>query len=78
MGVSISLEDFQIFITSTLRKKNIHSNTHILSDLGCESVDIVTLIVAVEEKYDVKIEEGDIQDILIVNKLYNYVNNQIK
>ena len=69
----ITIEDFKFFLTGTLRKKKINFNSHILSDLGCDSVDIVTLVVAVEDKYNINIEEGDIKDILIVKDLFNYI-----
>ena len=77
MLLSNKLEDFNLFLSGVLCKKKINSDNHILSDLGCDSVDIVTLVVAIEDKYGVNIEEGDIKDILIVKDLFNYIQARI-
>lgn len=46
-------------------------------DLGADSLDIVELIMALEENFEIEIPDEDAQEILTVKDAVEYVNDKI-
>jgi acyl carrier protein len=44
-----------------------------IDDLGADSLDIVELIMALEEEFDIEIPDGEAENIKIVADVVNYV-----
>ena len=47
-------------------------------DLGCDSLDLVVMIMAIEEEFDIEISDEDIQRLLTVQSLIDYVKGKVK
>jgi acyl carrier protein len=47
-----------------------------IEDLGADSLDIVELIMALEEEYDMEIPDEDAEKIQTVNDVINYVQSK--
>ncbi|HIH2763316.1 MAG TPA: acyl carrier protein [Candidatus Azoamicus sp.] len=46
-------------------------------DLGADSLDLVELIMALEENFEIEIPDEDAQDFLTVKDAVDYVNDKI-
>lgn len=57
---------------------SVDENDRIVEDLGAESMDIVNIIAAVEERYDIHIEESLLPDIATVGDLVGLVQRQVE
>jgi acyl carrier protein len=47
-----------------------------IEDLGADSLDIVELVMALEEEYDMEISDEDAEKIQTVNDVINYVKER--
>lgn len=56
-------------------KENISPKSRLTIDLGLESLDIVTLISTMEDKYSITIPDKDIKTIQTVEDIAKYLNN---
>ena len=52
--------------------------THILNDLDADSLDVVELMMAVEEEYDIFIEDDELEGILTVRQVVEFVEGKLK
>lgn len=50
-------------------------DTNIQDDLGADSLDIVDLIMAVEDEFEVKIEDEEVENLKTVGDIVNYIDN---
>lgn len=48
-----------------------------LEDLGADSLDIVEMIMALEEEFDLKIEDDEVENIQSVSDVVGYINQAI-
>ena len=46
-----------------------------IDDLGADSLDIVELIMALEEEFDIEIPDSDAEKIVTVNDVVEYIKN---
>jgi acyl carrier protein len=46
-----------------------------IDDLGADSLDIVELIMALEEEFDLEIPDADAEKIVIVGDVVNYIKD---
>lgn len=56
-----------------LRVEEIKDENHFIDDLGADSLDIVELIMAMEEEFDLQIPDEDAEKMLRVHDAINYV-----
>ena len=47
-------------------------------DLGADSLDLVELVMAMEEKFDIEIPDEDAEGITTVQKAINYIDEQFR
>lgn len=47
-------------------------------DLEADSLDLVELVMAMEEKFDIKIDEGELEDIETVGQVIDIVETKVK
>lgn len=62
-------------IEETLGVKGVTENTNLINDLEVESLDLVDLISAFEEKYNIEIPDSDIKTFQTVKDIINYIEN---
>lgn len=53
----------------------ITMDANIQDDLGADSLDVVDLIMAVEDAFEVKIEDEDVENIKTVGDIVNFIDN---
>ncbi len=66
-----------IALTCGIDKKDIKGNSNLLTDLELESLDVVDLIVAFEEKYEIEIVDQDIKNFQTVNDIVEYIKSHV-
>jgi acyl carrier protein len=54
---------------------SITTETTFIDDLGADSLDIVELIMALEEEFDMEIPEEEAEKITSVGDVVNYIEN---
>ncbi|MCB2292057.1 acyl carrier protein [Clostridium algoriphilum] len=54
-------------------EEEIKMESSFMNDLGADSLDIVELIMALEEKYDIEIPDEDVEKIVNVGDIVEYV-----
>ncbi|MDD3663397.1 MAG: acyl carrier protein [Candidatus Pacebacteria bacterium] len=53
----------------------ISMNTTFIDDLGADSLDIVELVMALEEEFDMEIPENEAEKITTVGDVVEYIQN---
>ena len=48
-----------------------------IDDLGADSLDIVELIMALEEEFDIEIPDADAEKVVIVGDVVDYIKDHI-
>lgn len=59
--------------TLEVDEKKITKDTNLLQDLDVESLDLVDLVTAFEDKYGVEIADKDVKDLQTVNDILEYI-----
>ncbi len=77
MGTEEVFEKVKEIIVEQL---NVAENTvtlesSFIDDLGADSLDIVELIMALEEEFDMEIPDADAEKIVTVNDVVEYIKN---
>ena len=72
------LESVKKIIADTLEidVKEIKEESNLIADLGMESLDLVDLVVAFEEKYKVSIDDKDVKKLQTVKDIVTYIENK--
>lgn len=53
----------------------VKEDSKFIEDLGADSLDVVELVMALEEKFDIEIPDEDAEGILTVNDAIKYIEN---
>ncbi len=56
-------------------KEKVVANASFVDDLGADSLDLVELIMAMEEEFDVEIPDEEAEKISTVQNAIDFVNN---
>jgi acyl carrier protein len=54
---------------------DVHMESSFIEDLGADSLDIVELIMALEEEFDIEIPDSDAEKIATVGDAVEYIKN---
>jgi acyl carrier protein len=57
----------------SLREDDIKADARFVEDLGADSLDIVELIMEMEEEFDIEIPDEDVEKMLAVQDVIDYV-----
>ena len=49
-----------------------------IDDLGADSLDIVELVMAIEEEFDIEIPDSDAEKVVTVGDVVNYIKENVK
>ncbi len=60
----------------SVEKEKVVPNASFVDDLGADSLDLVELIMAMEEGFDIEIPDEDAEGIATVQDAIDYVNKQ--
>lgn len=55
----------------------IAADKDIIKDLGCDSLDIVTMLMEVEDKYGIEVEENAVSGMTTINDVVSYIEKRI-
>ncbi|MBW9151803.1 acyl carrier protein [Clostridium estertheticum] len=68
-------EEIRACISSQLNidEEEIKIESSFKNDLGADSLDIVELIMELEEKYDIEIPDEDVEKIVTVGDIVEYI-----
>lgn len=55
---------------------DVTSKASLIEDLGADSLDIVELVMALEEEYEMEIPDEDAEKIKTVEDIVNYISNK--
>ncbi|HQC36582.1 MAG TPA: acyl carrier protein [Bacillota bacterium] len=58
-------------------KSEISLNTSFVEDLNADSLDVVEFIMALEEEFDIQINDEDVENIKTVGDVVNYINEKL-
>lgn len=61
----------------SLSEDDIKEDSHIVDDLGADSLDVMESVMALEEEFDVKFPETEIKEIQTVSDLVRYIESKI-
>ena len=50
----------------------------IIDDLGADSLDIVELVMALEEEFDIEIPDSDAEKVVTVEDVVEYIKENVK
>ena len=64
----------QIGVTDTA----VTMEASFIDDLGADSLDIVELIMALEEEFDMEIPDADAEEIVTVGDVVEYIKEHVK
>lgn len=56
--------------------KEVKAESNLIADLGMESLDLVDLVVAFEEKYKVQIDDKDVKKLQTVQDIVTYIETK--
>ncbi len=58
-------------------REMITPEAHVVDDLGADSLDIVELVMALEEAFDLEIPDDDAERIRTVQDIYQYLESRM-
>ena len=58
-------------------EENVTNEATFLDDLGADSLDIVELIMALEEAFDIEIPDEEVEKAITVKDVVDYISEQI-
>ena len=58
-------------------ENNITMEASFIDDLGADSLDIVELIMALEEEFDIEIPDADAEKVVTVGDVVDYIKDNV-
>ncbi len=55
--------------------EEVKEDSKFVEDLGADSLDVVELVMALEEKFDIEIPDSDAESIITVGDAVKYIEN---
>ncbi|HMB91281.1 MAG TPA: phosphopantetheine-binding protein, partial [Rhodothermales bacterium] len=66
----MTLNDILDMVALQLGQTKVQPDDHLYGDLGAESMDLVHLAIALEDRYQITLPEEDLADLRTVRDLY--------
>lgn len=60
-----------------VEKGNIEDSTDIVVDLGADSLDVVDIVQTLEEEFEIKVPNAEIEHLKTVGDIVYYIENNI-
>lgn len=68
-----TLDDVRSLVALQLGRRSVAAEDRLVEDLGAESMDVMNVIAAAEDRYGVEIDEGDVPELRTASDLYERV-----
>lgn len=75
--MSLKIDEVKRLVSIQLGIRDIGDHDRFLEELGAESVDVMNIILAVEEKFKIEIKESEIPDVPTPFALYHLIKSRI-
>jgi acyl carrier protein len=69
----VDIQEITRTIGLILGRKNVSAADRLMEDLGAESADILNIVVAIEDKYGISIEESKVPTLKTCEDFYRLV-----
>lgn len=66
----LEYEDDEVF-------KNLNADTNLMEELAFDSVDLIEIVIEIEEAFEIKIEDAEIQNIKTVRDIVEMIKAKI-
>lgn len=60
-----------------MKPEQMTSDTKLIADLGLNSFDVVNVVVAFEEEFDIEIPDKDIKGLQTIENIVNYLESHV-
>lgn len=79
MAIEVSVEEtVKKIVTKVVRKPDVDfTPTSTFKDLNADSLDIVQILVALEDTYDIEIVDEDLQEITNMGEFVAYIERKL-
>ena len=61
-----------------IEEADISPQSSVVEDLGADSLDVVELVMALEEEFDLEIPDTEAEKILNVQNIFDYMENTLQ
>jgi len=61
-----------------IEEEDVSAQSSVVEDLGADSLDVVELIMALEEEFDLEIPDTEAEKILNVQNIFDYMENALQ
>ena len=61
-----------------IEETDVSAQSSVVEDLGADSLDVVELIMALEEEFDLEIPDTEAEKILNVQNIFDYMENALQ
>jgi acyl carrier protein len=61
-----------------IEETDVSAQSSVVEDLGADSLDVVELIMALEEEFDLEIPDTEAEKILSVQNIFDYMENALQ
>jgi len=75
--MTLTLEAIEALVGRQLGRRGVKADDHLVADLGVESVDLLNLVNAIEERYGVSVEDEELEGLETVRHLYDVVASRL-
>jgi len=75
--VTASLDEVRRLVAVQLGRRTVAPGDRLVEDLGAESMDLVNLVAAAEERYGIEVAEEEIADLRTVADLHRLVTARL-
>ncbi len=74
MRDDVTIDDIRSMVCLQLGLARVGESDDLVSDLGAESADLVNLVAALEDRYDIVVAEHELADLRTVKDLFRRVS----
>ena len=61
-----------------IEEEDVSAQSSVIEDLGADSLDVVELIMALEEEFDLEIPDTETEKIVNVQNIFDYMENVLQ
>ena len=61
-----------------IEETDVNAKSSVVEDLGADSLDVVELIMALEEEFDLEIPDSEAEKIVSVHNIFDYMENALQ
>jgi acyl carrier protein len=61
-----------------IEEQDVSAKSSVVEDLGADSLDVVELIMALEEEFDIEIPDTEAEKIVNVQNIFDYMENAMQ